>query len=50
MLIQGNDLVALKARFISPAGRVKCIFIHRPYNTCSALLLHICVVDVLPCT
>ncbi len=36
MLIQGDNLDALKALLPFYAGRVKCIFIDPPYNTCSA--------------
>ncbi len=36
MLIQGNNLDALKALLPFYAGRVKCIFIDPPYNTRSA--------------
>lgn len=36
MLIQGNNLDALKALLPFCAGRVKCIFIDPPYNTRSA--------------
>ena len=36
MLIQGDDLEALKALLPFYAGRVKCIFIDPPYNTRSA--------------
>lgn len=36
MLIQGDNLDALKALIPTHAGRVKCIFIDPPYNTKSA--------------
>jgi adenine-specific DNA-methyltransferase len=36
MLIQGDNLDALKALLPVYAGRVKCIFIDPPYNTRSA--------------
>lgn len=36
MLIQGDNLLALKALMPLYAGRVKCIFIDPPYNTQSA--------------
>jgi len=36
MLIQGDNLLALKALLPFYAGRVKCIFIDPPYNTQSA--------------
>jgi len=36
MLIQGDNLDALKALIPYYAGRVKCIFIDPPYNTGSA--------------
>jgi adenine-specific DNA-methyltransferase len=36
MLIQGDNLEALKALLPFYAGRVKCIFIDPPYNTKSA--------------
>ena len=36
MLIQGDNLDALKALLPYYAGRVKCIFIDPPYNTRSA--------------
>ncbi|ALF60948.1 DNA methylase (plasmid) [Psychrobacter urativorans] len=36
MLIQGDNLEALKALIPTHAGRVKCIFIDPPYNTKSA--------------
>jgi len=36
MLIQGDNLEALKALLPFYAGRVKCIFIDPPYNTRSA--------------
>jgi adenine-specific DNA-methyltransferase len=36
MLIQGDNLEALKALLPSYAGRVKCIYIDPPYNTHSA--------------
>tara|TARA_R110001583_G_scaffold52178_1_gene162324 strand:- start:8996 stop:10540 length:1545 start_codon:yes stop_codon:yes gene_type:complete len=36
MLIQGDNLEALKALIPTHAGRVKCIFIDPPYNTRSA--------------
>jgi len=36
MLIQGDNLEALKALLPYYAGRVKCIFIDPPYNTRSA--------------
>jgi adenine-specific DNA-methyltransferase len=36
MLIQGDNLLALKALMPFNAGRVKCIFIDPPYNTQSA--------------
>jgi adenine-specific DNA-methyltransferase len=37
MLVQGDNLEALKALLPYYAGRVKCIFIDPPYNTRSAL-------------
>src|SRR5260370_38145579 len=40
MLIQGDNLEALKALLPFFAGRVKCIFIDPPYNTQSADFLH----------
>ncbi len=36
MLIQGDNLAALKALLPYYAGKVKCIFIDPPYNTRSA--------------
>ena len=36
MLIQGDNLDALKALLPYYAGRVKCIYIDPPYNTRSA--------------
>src|SRR3546814_6544423 len=36
MLIQGDNLEALKALLPFYAGRVKCIYIDQPYNTRSA--------------
>jgi adenine-specific DNA-methyltransferase len=36
MLIQGDNLDALKALLPYYAGKVKCIFIDPPYNTRSA--------------
>jgi adenine-specific DNA-methyltransferase len=36
LLIQGDNLLALKALIPVYAGRVKCIFIDPPYNTQSA--------------
>ena len=36
MLIQGNNLDALKALLPFYAGQVKCIYIDPPYNTRSA--------------
>ncbi len=36
MLIQGDNLDALKALLPFYAGRVKCIYIDPPYNTRSA--------------
>ncbi len=36
LLIQGDNLLALKALVPFYAGRVKCIFIDPPYNTQSA--------------
>ncbi len=36
LLIQGDNLEALKALLPYYAGRVKCIFIDPPYNTGSA--------------
>lgn len=36
LLIQGDNLLALKALIPFYAGRVKCIFIDPPYNTMSA--------------
>jgi len=36
LLIQGDNLLALKALIPFYAGRVKCIFIDPPYNTQSA--------------
>jgi adenine-specific DNA-methyltransferase len=40
MLIQGDNLEALKALLPYYAGRVKCIFIDPPYNTRSAVSIH----------
>ena len=40
MLIQGDNLDALKALLPFYAGRVKCIFIDPPYNTRSAVSIH----------
>lgn len=40
MLIQGDNLDALKALLPYYAGRVKCIFIDPPYNTQSAVSIH----------
>jgi adenine-specific DNA-methyltransferase len=40
MLIQGNNLEALKALLPFYAGRVKCIYIDPPYNTRSADFAH----------
>jgi adenine-specific DNA-methyltransferase len=40
MLIQGDNLEALKALLPFYAGRVKCIFIDPPYNTRSAEFAH----------
>lgn len=40
MLIQGDNLEALKALLPYYAGRVKCIFIDPPYNTKSAVSDH----------
>jgi len=40
MLIQGDNLEALKALLPFYAGRVKCIYIDPPYNTRSAVSLH----------
>ena len=37
MLIQGDNLEALKALLPFYAGRVKCIYIDPPYNTGSAI-------------
>jgi adenine-specific DNA-methyltransferase len=36
MLIQGDNLLALKALEADYAGKVKCVFIDPPYNTGSA--------------
>jgi adenine-specific DNA-methyltransferase len=36
MLIQGDNLLALKALELEYAGKVKCVFIDPPYNTGSA--------------
>lgn len=36
LLIQGDNLLALKALLPVRAGRVKCIFIDPPYNTQNA--------------
>ncbi|MEY3759343.1 MAG: hypothetical protein RIR39_834, partial [Pseudomonadota bacterium] len=36
LLIQGDNLQALKALLPMYAGKVKCIYIDPPYNTCSA--------------
>lgn len=36
MLIQGDNLLALKALEMEYAGQVKCVFIDPPYNTGSA--------------
>ncbi|MCF6281461.1 MAG: hypothetical protein L3J28_04485 [Candidatus Polarisedimenticolaceae bacterium] len=38
MLIQGDNLEALKALLPLFAGKVECIYIDSPYNTQSALL------------
>ena len=38
LLIQGDNLLALKALIPFYAGRVKCIFIDPPYNTQSAFM------------
>ncbi|WP_420546829.1 site-specific DNA-methyltransferase [Curvivirga sp.] len=40
MLIQGDNLEALKALLPYYAGQVKCIFIDPPYNTKSANFIH----------
>jgi adenine-specific DNA-methyltransferase len=40
MLIQGDNLEALKALLPYYAGRVKCIYIDPPYNTRSAVSIH----------
>ncbi|NOU01874.1 MAG: site-specific DNA-methyltransferase [Gallionella sp.] len=40
LLIQGDNLLALKALIPFYAGRVKCIFIDPPYNTQSAFFEH----------
>ncbi|WP_421568868.1 site-specific DNA-methyltransferase [Stenotrophomonas sp. PD6] len=40
MLIEGDNLDALKALLPYFAGKVKCIFIDPPYNTQSAVSLH----------
>lgn len=40
MLIQGDNLEALKALLPYYAGTVKCIFIDPPYNTRSAVSIH----------
>jgi adenine-specific DNA-methyltransferase len=40
ILIQGDNLEALKALLPYYAGRVKCIFIDPPYNTRSAVSIH----------
>ncbi|MGE7416188.1 site-specific DNA-methyltransferase [Methylobacterium tarhaniae] len=40
MLIQGDNLEALKALLPYYAGRVKCIYIDPPYNTLSAKFIH----------
>lgn len=40
MLIQGDNLEALKALLPYYAGQVKCIFIDPPYNTKTAVLEH----------
>lgn len=40
MLIQGDNLDALKALLPYYAGRVRCIFIDPPYNTQSAVSIH----------
>jgi Adenine specific DNA methylase Mod len=40
MLIQGDNLEALKALLPYYAGQVKCIFIDPPYNTKSAVSIH----------
>lgn len=37
MVIQGDNLLALRALMPLYAGRIKCIFIDPPYNTQSAL-------------
>jgi len=37
MLIQGDNLEALKALLPFYAGRIKCIYIDPPYNTAAAL-------------
>ena len=36
ILIQGDNLLALKALEADYAGKVKCVFIDPPYNTGSA--------------
>ncbi len=36
LLIQGDNLLALKALEAKYAGKVKCVFIDPPYNTGSA--------------
>src|SRR5271166_6321751 len=36
ILVQGDNLLALKAREVDYAGKIKCIFIDPPYNTGSA--------------
>lgn len=40
MLIQGDNLDALKALLPFYAGQVKCIYIDPPYNTRSAVSVH----------
>ena len=40
MLIEGDNLDALKALLPYYAGQVKCIFIDPPYNTQSAVSVH----------
>lgn len=41
LLIQGDNLEALKALIPHYAGKVKCIFIYPPYNTKSAFKYYV---------
>lgn len=33
LIVQGDNLLALKALLPYYAGKVKCIYVHHPYNT-----------------